>query len=459
MTMMSSGKDREEATGERPEASVGADEHPGALATLLAVYIAVVVGRVGDLLHLEGVPLAKIFAGFALIAALSNVKSLSSVRIRDIRLGRLMLVLMAWTTLSLVFSIWKSTTLGVITHTVIATTISSILIIKCSVRWSAVRRLLSGTVGATLALSIAALVTHFAGRAGHNNDYDPNDFAYVLVGLLPCVCAFITVSSGWRRAVFAGIALWATFAILLTQSRGGLLGLTVDVLALTLFFPSIRRGSAPATPSRGERLARILMVCLLGLAIWHELPAAARARLETITTADQGYNVTSRGGRVQIWERDLPLILKRPWGYGADTFAAVDGIYGGGTYKAPHNTFLQALIELGLPGFLIFSWLLVVYFSQVRKLAVPVQGRWSEPAVFARALGISQIGLCVSGFFLTELYANEFWLTVALLCAIAAHTGVLVGQNARMESKRPMRYRTAAVVRSANRAVSNTTGY
>lgn len=435
-----------------------ADAQPGALATLLAVYIAVVVGRVGDLLHLEGLPLAKILAGCALIVALTNIKSLSPVKVRDIRLARLMLALMAWTTFSLVFSIWKSPTLGVVLHTVIATTISSVLIIKCSHRWSAVRRMLFGAVGATLALSIAALLTSFAGRAGNNNDYDPNDFAYVLVGLLPCVCAFITISKGWRRALFAGIGLWAIFAILLTQSRGGLLGLTADVIALTLLFPAISKSSAPVNPSKGELLGRILIVCLLGLAIWHELPADARARLETITTADQGYNVTSRGGRVQIWKRDLPLIVYRPWGYGANTFAAVDGIYAGGTYKAPHNTFLQALIELGLPGFLIFVWLLVIYFSQVKQLAAPAQGRWSEPAVFARALGVSQIGMCVSGFFLTELYANEFWLSVALLCAIAAHTGVFMKQKVQMDTKGLSRHQTAIARGAAAATDSNGAG-
>lgn len=451
-----SGGGREQGTVARQDARAGADERPGALATVLAIYVAVVIGRVGNLLHLGNFPVAKILAACALIVALSNIRSLSRVRIGDIRLARLALAFMAWIACSLAFSIWHAETLRVITGTVVATTVSSILIIKCSAKWSAVRRMLLGTVGATLALSVAAMLTSFAGRAGSDRTYDPNDFAYVLVGLLPCACAFITISKGWRRALFAGIALWAIVAILLTQSRGGLLGLTVDVVALTLFFPSIRKGPTPVSPSRGELLARMLTVCLVGITIWHEIPGDARARLETITTADQGYNVTSEGGRVQIWERNLPLIVDRPWGYGANAFSAVDGIYAGGNYKAPHNVFLQALIELGVPGLLMFAWLLIVYFSQVRTLAVPAQGRWSEPAVFARALGISQAGLCVSGFFLTELYSNELWLTVALLCAIAGNAGVLAGRKARViPPKRTIRYRAAIAMKARSGAELN----
>jgi O-Antigen ligase len=393
---------------------------PGALATILAIYIAVVIGRVGDLLNLGLFPIAKVVGGCALIVAWKNRESLSGLRLREVPLARLILVFMAWTTVSVAFSVWMARTLSVITGTVVATIIATFLIVKAATSWSAVRRMLLGTVGAAIALSMAAMVTSYAGRAGLDRDYDPNDFAYVLVGLLPCVCAFVATSKGWRRMAFVGAALWATVAILLTQSRGGLLGLGMDILLLTLFLPLSRKGRLSVNPSRRELIVRVIGVALAGLVIWVRIPSDARTRLETITTADSGYNVTDSQGRLAIWTRNLPLIAHRPWGYGAGTFEAVDGLYGGGAYRAPHNVYLQSLIELGLPGLGLVVALLVSYFRQVWSLTASLRDRSPEYAVFTKAMGISQAGLCVSGFFLSELYANELWLTVALLCAVVA---------------------------------------
>ena len=414
-----SGLRRSGAASRHGAASGAAAPHPSlALATILAVYIAVVIGRPGDLLHLGSLPIAKIIGGLALIVAWSNKDSLSRIRLRDVPLAKLTLLFMAWSTSTIAFSIWRGRTIAVITGTVVATIVAVFLIVKAATTWRAVRRMLAGTVGAAVALSATAMRTSFAGRAGFDGNYDPNDFAYVLVGLLPCVCAFAATSKGWKRVAFAGAALWAVVSILLTQSRGGLLGLALDVLLMVLFLPVSKAGRVSVAPTRRELIVRVLVVTIMSLAIWFRLPSDAQGRLESITTADTGYNVTDRQGRVAIWSRNLPLVAKRPWGFGAGTFEAVDLFYGGGSFRAPHNIYLQVAIELGLPGFGLFLGMLVIYFREVRSLTMSRGDRHPEFAVFAKALGISQAGLCLSGFFLSELYANELWLTVALLCAV-----------------------------------------
>jgi O-antigen ligase len=88
----------------------------------------------------------------------------------------------------------------------------------------------------------------------------------------------------------------------------------------------------------------------------------------------------------------------------------------------PHNTFLQALIELGIPGFALFIGVIV---SSLRYLRVPTYTKpenpnlfLDEPRTFARALAIGLIRLCISGFFLSELCATVFWMLVTLSCAV-----------------------------------------
>jgi O-antigen ligase len=212
-------------------------------------------------------------------------------------------------------------------------------------------------------------------------------------------------------------------ATLLTESRGGLLGLIFEVVAMTFLLPIAWRGQLQFHTSKSKVITRVVLLALIGGVGWQSLPEATRVRLNTVTELGSDYNAdASQGGRLAIWTRNLPLALNRPWGYGAGSFTAVDGLFAGGKYRAPHNTFLQALIELGVPGFALFIAIIV---SCLRYLRMPADqgprnqtGPSDEPRAFARALGIGLIGLCVSGFFLSELFANVFWTFVTLSCAV-----------------------------------------
>jgi O-antigen ligase len=173
--------------------------------------------------------------------------------------------------------------------------------------------------------------------------------------------------------------------------------------------------------------ARFVLLAVIGIVGWHSLPENTRARLASVTELGSDYNANAQdsgpsAGRLAIWTRNLPLAFNRPWGYGAGAFETVDGRFGGGRFRAPHNTFLQALIELGVAGFGLF---IAIIFSVLRYLHAPTATgpenaamARDEPRAFARALGIGLVGLCITGFFLSELYANVFWTLVTLSCAV-----------------------------------------
>jgi O-antigen ligase len=333
---------------------------------------------------------------------------------------------MGITTVSIIFSVLRSATFGVITGTAMAVVLTLLLTIKFSHDWTSVKTMLHGSVFASIILVLTIFKSSIAGRAGYSGSYDPNDFAFVLVGLLPLVITFGAVSQVVKRLLYLALASVMIVAILLTQSRGGLLGLLWDLIAMTFLLPIALRGRLQFRTSALKVIARVVVLALIGVVGWQSLPETTRARLGTITELGSDYNVNvtegPQAGRLAIWSRNLPLVLDRPWGWGAGAFGTVDGRFAAGRYRAPHNAFLQALIELGVPGFAVF---IAVIFSSLRYLRVPAgrgprnhTGPPDEPRAFARALGMGLVGLCVSGFFLSSLFANVFWTLVTLSCAV-----------------------------------------
>jgi O-antigen ligase len=409
--------------------SSGGRKTPDMLARLMGLYFVVAVGKIGDLVPgFHGLPLAKLVAALAIIAAIRSRTALRAATWKSIPTAKLTIALMGVTTVSILWSVLRSASFGVITGSVLGIIVTLLLVIKAARSWASVRTILYGTVIASIVL-VATILTstvHDAGgeRAGLSVSYDPNDFAYVLIGLLPIVITFGIISRGAKRLIYFGIAALVTFAILMTQSRGGFLGLTLEVLAMTFLLPLAKRGRLQFQTSKSGIIARVVMLTVIGAVVWTSLPQTARVRLGSVTELGSDYNANiSEGGRLAIWTRNLPLILDRPWGFGAGAFEVVDGRFAGGRYRAPHNTFLQVLMELGIPGFLLFIATIV---SAFRYLRIPPEidadlspkAQVDEPRAFARALGIGLIGLCLSGFFLSELFANVFWTLITLSCAV-----------------------------------------
>jgi len=400
------------------------------LARLMGIYFVVAVGKIGDLVPgLHEFPLAKLVAALAVIIAIRSRTVSAAATWKSVPPAKLTIAVMGVTTVSILWSVLRSASFGVITGSVLGVVVTQFLVIKAARSWAAVRTMLHGTVFASIVLVATVFTSNYAGseRAGYSSSYDPNDFAYVLLGLMPIVITFGVIFRGTKRLVYFGIAGLMTVAILLTQSRGGLLGLSLEVVAMTFLLPVARRGQLQFRISKSGVLARAALLALIGVAVWHALPETTRTRLGSITDLSSDYNANTtegpQAGRLGIWSRNLPLILDRPWGFGAGAFIVVDGRFAGGRYRASHNSFLQALMELGIPGFILFIATIISTFHYLR---VPLDGvrekevfaAQDEPRAFARGLGIGLVGLCLSGFFLSELFANVFWTLVTLSCAV-----------------------------------------
>ena len=238
---------------------------------------------------------------------------------------------------------------------------------------------------------------------------NPNELAYSLVVLVP-VAAYLALTSrpSGRALLWVVMGIYAA-AIYTTFSRGGMLGLLVVVALLGL-----RWRSAPVMVLTGLLLAVSLAFMAYG---W--------TRGEGFSGLDSDLNVQQR---LATFQGGYAMFLDHPLtgvGLGCSLIAwplyAPSGLYTRG-WLVIHNTFVQALSETGLIGFLTFSFLLGAGIYRTREIA---QRKDLKASRLGSALAISLWGLIVCG--LSGGYVLT-WFPYILLALVSAAHSVLDGQ-------------------------------
>jgi O-antigen ligase len=239
---------------------------------------------------------------------------------------------------------------------------------------------------------------------------DPNDFAYLMVCVLP-LAAYLMGSDRHRRVLWGFCSLLLLGATLATLSRGALIGLA----ALAPWAIATRR-----VPLGGIVLgvAALLSIAALAFAIWAPL---LHDRLE------QKGNISAKNvtARQALWAASLRMAEDRPLtGVGPGRFGIEAPAYVRNNpivLKQPvvHNSYLQVMAELGALGlfafvaFLVSSWRLL---GRARRRAVAeedIDGRR-----LATAMQASLIVAIVAGAFLSEQLTTPFWLIGALAAVV-----------------------------------------
>jgi O-antigen ligase len=208
---------------------------------------------------------------------------------------------------------------------------------------------------------------------------NPNDLAYFLV--IGGAMALTARDGSRRRATrlfYLALLLPIGVAILLTQSRGGMIASGVVLLLWAL--RSVRR--APAIV--GVALAVGCVLCLGPSDVFEH-------RMETSVAF--GEDLSARG-RIDAWRTGLEMARERPLtgvGAGAFMIAWPDFAPGDvGPVRTEHNTFIQLIGELGFPGLLLF---LVALSAGI--LGVSRAARTPEYGCYARGLQCGLAGFAV----------------------------------------------------------------
>lgn len=238
------------------------------------------------------------------------------------------------------------------------------------------------------------------GRFG-NDLLGPDNEAVALVLPLALAITRATTASERRQRVFnlliSGVLL---VGVLMTGSRGGILAVFVVVLVLAF-----------STPRHGR--SRLLAFGVAGLIVaafvWVYHPAGIAER----TTSD----VASSSGRTDIWRVGVaacPQYCPLGSGWGtfpdvyADTQASVPDAHvlvgKGGSYQ-PHNVWLLAAIELGLPGLALLAAGLLLTLLAASRLPIARRG----PPLSAL------VGTVFAASFLSNLEFKFFWMALIMV--------------------------------------------
>jgi O-antigen ligase len=222
-----------------------------------------------------------------------------------------------------------------------------------------------------------------------------NEAAALLLPL--AIAASRALSESGRSRYFHGaVTLLLLVGILMTGSRGGLLG------AVTVFIVVLWLGSAPR--ARKVTVGLTMAVCVAVVLIFQ--PAGFGRR--------QVENSTSSSGRTDIWlvgaqSCSQYCLLGAGWGafptvYEQELASTPEArVQPRGATFEPHSIFLLAVIELGLPGLVL---LLV-------GLAVALVSAWRLPAAMRAPPMAALLSTMVSSFFLSNMKFKFFWAVLA----------------------------------------------
>ena len=386
---------------------------PGALLILISV------GRLPELLtFLAPLHVGKIAVLWAVAAIIAGPRDIGNAPVFDQRLARLLVVWFGFAVVSVLWSVWRSYSLGFLFGGLLINMILFFVLARTTTNIRTLRFYAGTLLLAAGLLSVTAArvaLTSAEGRIAVSGAYDPNDLAMVLVMLLPLAVAWLFALRGMGRAVMlllCGVMLVGT---LLTGSRGGFLGLVAVGAYLCCARLPRSDGKLGARFTPGKFAAAALAVIVLLAAT----PASVWERIGSMGSLEQDYNLTDSTGRIAIWERGLEAMIARPWGYGVKAFEAVEGRQGG-RYKAAHNIWIEIGVELGVQGIVLLALVLGTAFGIARHVRLqPPRGpphHWVLPV----ALGLrgALIGYLVTGFFLSAAYASVFFAVLGVFAGL-----------------------------------------
>lgn len=277
------------------------------------------------------------------------------------------------------------------------------------IRW-ALRVLVASTAAAAtvaLVLFLQGNRTLAGGPVG-----DPNDFAYLLVTVMP-LAVYLVVADRGRRWLWTCCSLVMVAAVLATLSRGALVG----VAALLLWALGTRR--LPVTGVLAA-VGVAVGVLVLGLTLWRPL---IDERLE----AKGRYAQTNVESRQALWSAaarmagDHPLTGVGPGRFGAESPEYLVNEPLGLEDPVVHNSYLEIIAECGFPAlvafmlFLVGTWRLARRARERSKADGDVDGQRLALAVQA-----SLVVALTSANFLSVQIAVPLWLLGGLAVVLNA---------------------------------------
>lgn len=271
----------------------------------------------------------------------------------------------------------------------------------------------------TSATSSVQRIAGYVGGSGLAGN--PNDLALMLNLLLPLTGALFVISKQpWLRLIALAALVLSVAAVIATFSRAGFI--TLAVIGVAAFGAMVRRGA----------LGTAVVIVFMALGAFVLIPDQYFSRLATITNIEAD-TTGSAQGRWDDYFVSMEYIRQHPLtgaGLGQDLLA-LNATRGHATWRSVHNAYLQAAVDLGIPGLALLSGLLLASFAnarRVRRRAMRMPAL-RDLGVMASGVNLSLLAFSVAAFFHPIAYQFYFFclagLAVALVNACRSETVAL----------------------------------
>ncbi len=240
------------------------------------------------------------------------------------------------------------------------------------------------------------------GRYSVTRTYDPNEIALLFACAFPIFVAFFLTSKLKGKILSTLVLVMLIMSIFKTGSRGGLLALLCCV-GLISFSPSFQIGI----------FKKLFIAALISIFFLTSHADKIKQRWqEVLEGVDYNFDVTeASAGRLAIWKETIQLIVDDHLIVGAGTAnsrVARGTAFGNASWKATHNSFLQAWLDLGTLGILLFVLIIRAIIKNCNAAVRILKKKRSENVEFlyyTSCLKISFISYLVSACFLSQLYS------------------------------------------------------
>jgi O-antigen ligase len=259
-------------------------------------------------------------------------------------------------------------------------------------------------------------------RLSFGYSYDANDVGVVLLVALGLALLTFHTSRRKGKLVSAVILLGIGVTLARSGSRGALIGLVAALVALLVLVKQV---------SVVSRLAMVVLV-IAGLAV--ASPPGYWQQMETILRPTEDYNWTVPGGRKEIWLRGLGYMRSYPlFGIGIGNFGRAEGTISerarnwtpgeaGIKWSAPHNSFVEAGAELGVPGLVLWSSLVLGGIVAMGRLRRRLPRNWAvgDPEqrflyLATSYLPVALTGFAASAFFVSFTFLDPIYILAAFM--------------------------------------------
>lgn len=241
---------------------------------------------------------------------------------------------------------------------------------------------------------------------------DPNDLSLVLMFPLSFATALIMIpKSYWQKLLGATGTVVMIWAIIATQSRGGLLGL-LAVLGVV-----------------GQRYIKSKLVLggIGGIAAVSLAAMAGLSNRSSSSSYDEGLDESAQA-RLDTWETAWNMAVANPYfGVGWENFYSQYGLYAEnwkGTAHVVHSTWFGVLTDTGFPGFFMFLTMVILIVWRCLRNSKLLAYRRAPEGVRCVALAVlaGVAGVCISGTFLTQGFTWPIYILTALAVATSRFT-------------------------------------